>query len=404
MKKESKLVLVLVTIALALFAVTTSCGLKLPVRRMECAVAEQGIIPEGASPFPPVSETDRVRGPVDAPVTFIAYLDLQCRHSAELFQVLTTLQAAHPDDLQVVIRLFPLQALHYKAQLAAQGVEAAALQEQFWPMLELLLEKQNLWETMDPASFGSALVELAAQSGLDAERFAADLESEPIVALVEQAYDGAIALGLDGTPALVINGQYYEGPMDEWTLSATIELLLLEARQFHECPPLQVQAGRAYTATLHTTKGDIVIALLPEQAPLAVNSFIFLARQGWYDGVPFHRVIPEYVIQTGDSSGTGLGGPGYTFADAPMPDATFDRAGMVGMASAGRESHALPRNGSQFFITYGPQPTLDGQYTLFGQVVTGMDVAAMLTPRDPVTDPTGMPEPDRILSVEIAEE
>jgi len=346
-----------------------------------------------------VSDADWAQGPEDVRVTLIAYLDLQCRHSAEVERVLTALQAGYPNDLRVVYRHFPLDGLHDKARLAAQAVEVAGAQGQFWPMLKLLFDQQALWAEADPSLFRLALVEWATGLGIDAEQFSADLESQRIVALVERAYDEAIALGLDGTPTLVINGQYYEGPRDEWTLSAYVELIRLEERHFHECPPLQVRSRRQYTATLHTTQGDIVIQLLPEQAPLAVNNFLFLARQGWYDGVPFHRVIPEYVIQTGDPSGTGMGGPGYTFADEIVPGALFDQAGVVGMASAGRDG-----NGSQFFITYAPQAFLDGRYTIFGQVVASMDVAARLTPRDPATDWTGMPEADRILSVEIFEE
>lgn len=395
----SKTPLALLWIALTLGLLSAVTGCEFPVRRMACTVAERGLIPDAPSPFPPVSAADRAQGPEGARVTFIAYLDPACRRSAELYSVLTALQAQYPAEVSVAVRLFPLQSLHYQSQLAAQALEAADAQGQFWDMLTLLFEQQELWSSMDPARFEPALVELAAQLGLDAGRFAADLGSETTLARMEQAYDDAIALGLSDTPALAINGQYYEGPLDAWTLGATIELLRLEARQFHECPPLQADANKAPTATLHTTRGDIVIALLPEQAPLAVNNFVFLARQGWYDNVPFHRVIPEVFLQTGDPSGTGLGGPGYTFADELASGASFDQAGLVGMAGAAGKKDS---NGSQFFITYGPQPALDGQHTLFGRVVAGMDVAAKLTPRDPVTDPTGLPEPDRILSIEIS--
>jgi cyclophilin family peptidyl-prolyl cis-trans isomerase len=187
--------------------------------------------------------------------------------------------------------------------------------------------------------------------------------------------------------------------MDAWTLGAYVELIRLEERQFEECPPLVTSARKQYTAILHTTQGDITIELLPEQAPLAVNSFVFLARQGWYDGVPFHRVIPGFVTQTGDPSGTGLGGPGYTFADEIVPGATFDRPGVVGMAHPGPD-----QNGSQFFITYAAQPQLDGKHTLFGQVVAGIPVAETLTVRDPASDSMGLPPADKILSIEIVEE
>lgn len=369
-----------------------------PARTMECTLAERGIVPEGASPFPPVSEGDWTWGPEDARVTLVAYLDLECRRSAELAAALRQLRYDYPDDVRLVYRHFPLETLHDKARLAAQAVEAAGAQGQFWPMHDLLFEQQGGWTQVPVDLFPQWLAEQAEGLGLDAERFGADLESQQTLGAVQRAYEEAIGLGLNGTPSMAINGQYYEGPMDAWTLAAYVDLIKLEERQFQECPQIVTRGRRQHTATLHTTRGDITIRLLPEQAPLAVNNFVFLARQGWYDGVAFHRVIPEYVVQTGDPSGTGMGGPGYTFSDEIVPGALFDRAGVVGMAGSGRDG-----NGSQFFITYGPQPSLDGQHTIFGEVVAGMDVAVSLTPRDPVTDPTGLPEPDRILSVEITE-
>lgn len=393
------LLMVIGVAALGLLAVVVWQGISPPVRRMDCTLSERSLLPSDASPFPPASEEDWTRGPKDAPVTFIAYLDLECSHCAELAAALLLLLADYPDDLRLVYRPFPLETLHDKARLAAQAVEAAGAQSQVWPMFDLLFEQQRAWTQIPVEMFPRWLAEQSGELGLDAERFRADLDSQQTSAAVDGAYDEAIALGLDGTPSLAINGQYYEGPMDAWTLAAYIELIKLEDRQFDECPPLVTRRRMQTTATLHTTQGDIVIQLLPDLAPLAVNNFLFLARQGWYDGVPFHRVIPEYVIQTGDPSGTGLGGPGYTFADEIGPETVYDRAGLVGMAHADADA-----NGSQFFITYGPQPSLDGQYTLFGEVIDGMDVAANLTPRDAATDPTGMPVADQILSVAIDEE
>ena len=179
--------------------------------------------------------------------------------------------------------------------------------------------------------------------------------------------------------------------------SSTISLIALGTRQFKSCPPFDVDTSRQYIATLHTAKGDIVIQLLAEQAPLAVNSFVFLARKGWFDGVTFHRVIPGFVAQAGDPSGTGRGGPGYYFNNEVRTDLLFDKPGVVGMANSGPDT-----NGSQFFITYAPEPQLDGSYTVFGQVVSGMDVAEGLTPRDPQAS-TDLPPGDKILGVTIEE-
>ena len=139
-----------------------------------------------------------------------------------------------------------------------------------------------------------------------------------------------------------------------------------------------------------------MIQLFPDKAPLAVNSFVFLARQGWFEGVTFHRVIPGFVAQAGDPSGTGKGNPGYFFNNE-ITELKFDKPGMVSMANSGPDT-----NGSQFFITFAPAPHLDGGYTIFGQVISGLDVAENLTPRDPSQGTTLTPG-DKILSVDIEE-
>ncbi|KPL82902.1 peptidylprolyl isomerase [Thermanaerothrix daxensis] len=159
-----------------------------------------------------------------------------------------------------------------------------------------------------------------------------------------------------------------------------------------------INPTRQYTATLKTEKGDIVIRLYADKAPFTVNNFVFLARNGWYNGVTFHRVIPDFVAQTGDPTGTGLGGPGYQFPNEIDPNLKYDRAGIVGMANAGPNT-----NGSQFFITYQALPDLDGNYPIFGEVISGMDVLKALTPRDPDQSQGVLPPGDKILSVTIEE-
>jgi cyclophilin family peptidyl-prolyl cis-trans isomerase len=168
------------------------------------------------------------------------------------------------------------------------------------------------------------------------------------------------------------------------------------ALQWPAAPAMQIDVSKSYTATLHTVKGDIVIELLPQAAPVTVNNFVFLARRGYYDGVTFHRVLPGFMAQGGDPTGTGTGGPGY-FIPNEDSDLTFDGPGVVAMANSGRD-----RNGSQFFITYAAQPSLDGGYTIFGRVTSGMDVAQSITPRDPSKTPNAPPG-DKINSVTIEE-
>jgi peptidylprolyl isomerase/peptidyl-prolyl cis-trans isomerase B (cyclophilin B) len=126
---------------------------------------------------------------------------------------------------------------------------------------------------------------------------------------------------------------------------------------------------------------EFVIELYPESAPQTVNSFVFLANEGWYDNVPFHRVLPGFVAQTGDPSGTGMGGPGYQLPNEVDPNLSHDAAGMVAMANTGPDT-----NGSQWYITLGPVTHLDGGYTIFGRVLEGLDMVEEITPRDPAAD------------------
>jgi len=132
-------------------------------------------------------------------------------------------------------------------------------------------------------------------------------------------------------------------------------------------PPMKIDTSKQYNAIIETEKGNLVLELFAGDVPLTVNNFVFLAREGFYDGTTFHRVIPGFVAQGGDPTGTGTGGPGYTFADE-FTDQTHV-AGALSMANAGSNT-----NGSQFFITYTPQHHLDGKHSVFGQLVNGMDV------------------------------
>lgn len=155
------------------------------------------------------------------------------------------------------------------------------------------------------------------------------------------------------------------------------------AMQWSSPPEMTIDVNKRYTATIVLAKGgEIVLELYPDQAPLTVNNFVFLARQGFYDGTTFHRVIPDFVAQGGDPTGTGAGTPGY-FIPNEDNELTFAEPGMLAMANSGRD-----RNGCQFFITYTPQERLNGSYTIFGKIIEGMDVLLSLTPRDPDASPT----------------
>jgi len=170
-----------------------------------------------------------------------------------------------------------------------------------------------------------------------------------------------------------------------------------EIKQYDAPPAMTIDFEKSYFATIEMENGGrIVIELYPDKAPITVNSFVFLAREGFYDGVTFHRVLEGFMAQTGDPTGTGAGGPGYQFVNEDS-DLTFDKEGVVAMANAGRDT-----NGSQFFITFGPAEFLNGDYTIFGQVIEGMDVVNGITRRDPNMNPnfTG----DVIKTITITEE
>ncbi|MBE2197153.1 MAG: peptidylprolyl isomerase [Anaerolinea sp.] len=141
------------------------------------------------------------------------------------------------------------------------------------------------------------------------------------------------------------------------------------AQQWSKAPELQIDLKKSYTATIATNKGDIEIEFFTADAPKTVNNFVFLARAGFYDGVKFHRVISNFVIQGGDPTGTGSGGPGYRFEDETRGNPHKHGTGYLSMANAGPNT-----NGSQFFITHSPQPHLDGKHTVFGKVTSGMSV------------------------------
>ena len=168
-------------------------------------------------------------------------------------------------------------------------------------------------------------------------------------------------------------------------------------KQYDAAPEMTIDTDVQYFAAVKMADGgEFLIQLYADKAPITVNSFVFLARDGFFDGVTFHRVIEGFMAQGGDPTGTGMAGPGYEFVNEDS-DLTFDKEGVVAMANAGRDT-----NGSQFFITFGPQAFLNGGYTIFGQVVEGMDVVHGITRRDPTTNPSFVG--DAIESITITEE
>ena len=151
------------------------------------------------------------------------------------------------------------------------------------------------------------------------------------------------------------------------------------AKQWNTPPAMTIDPKKKYKARIETDKGAMVIELYADKAPKTVNNFVFLSREGFYDGIIFHRVIKDFMAQGGDPTGRGTGGPGYKFADEFHASLKHDKPGRLSMANAGPGT-----NGSQFFITHVPTPWLDNKHSIFGQVVEGMDVLMSIPPRDPM--------------------
>jgi peptidyl-prolyl cis-trans isomerase B (cyclophilin B) len=140
-------------------------------------------------------------------------------------------------------------------------------------------------------------------------------------------------------------------------------------KQWDNPPAMQIDPQKTYRVTIETNRGDMELELYPEHAPKTVNNFVFLAQDGFYDGIVFHRVISDFMVQGGDPTSTGRGGPGYQFEDEVAENPLRHEAKVISMANAGPNT-----NGSQFFITHSPQPHLDGMHTVFGKVVEGQDI------------------------------
>ena len=312
---------------------------------------------------------------------------------------------AYPEDLQIIYRHFPLNSIHPNAQKSAEASEAAGAQGKFWDYHDLLFERQGQWSGLDSVAARDYFVGLAQELGLDVQRFATELDDGTYAAYVSAAEQEAMGLGLPGTPSAIVNGQVVAGEslpreFEAWEafVKEEIKLKELSARQYKSAPEMAINQDARYVATVEMASGDTFqIELLPKSAPQTVNSFVFLARNGWFDNITFHRVIRGFVAQTGDPSGTGRGGPGYYIPNEIDSTLSHDEKGVVAMANAGPNT-----NGSQWYITYGDVSQLDGGYTIFGRVIEGMDVVEQITPRDPSRNPNA-PEGDTIARITIEE-
>ena len=232
-------------------------------------------------------------------------------------------------------------------------------------------------------------------------RFTAELDGGAYTDYVTALEQEAVALGLPGTPAALVNGEIVAGqnlPIDYtvWKQFVDGTLAVAQLPQYDAPEDMGIDESKTYHARVTMEGGDqFVIELYPTSAPQTVNSFVFLAEEGFFDGMTFHRVLKDFMAQTGDPSGTGMGGPGYMLPNEIDPNLSHDSAGVVAMANRGPNT-----NGSGWYITLAPATHLDGGYTIFGRVIEGMDVVEGLTLRDPSANPDAPPG-DVVESVQI---
>lgn len=347
--------------------------------------------------FHPVNSDDHSLGKADAFVTILVYSDFQCSSCASIAPLLKSFVKKYPKDVRLVFRNFPLISIHDKAALSTQAAEAASLQGKFWEMHDLLYSRQAEWLNLNPVDFQNWIIKQAESIPVNKSQFEADLTSPALETLAQKAWVNGQNIKLPGAPVILINGEilkWQPNLIDQ--LENLVKLAILPQKQFSSCPPMVIDPVKKYVATLITSKGTIKVTLFLDKAPNTVNNFIFLAQKGWYDNIPFHRVIPGFLAQSGDPTGTGLGGPGY-YIPNETNSFVYDRAGMVGMVNSGPDT-----NGSQFFITLAPAPHLNKDYSIFGQVTGGIEVLSLLTPFDPSNHQPDV-EPDTLFTVTIEE-
>ena len=346
--------------------------------------------------LPPLDlEEDFVRGDPNAPITIFEYADFQCPACVGFAQYTELLLEYFPSTIRVVFRHLPLPSIHDKAFIAGMAGEAAGAQDMFWTMHDFLYESQREWSGFSEEEFIDWIITQAGSMGMDTEQFEDDLLDEEVRSNLEEQTAERLDSGMNYTPFVVVNDRIYRNNKPD--LFGLIGIYAFDG--YEQCPPWVIDPENSYTAVLDTSAGEITIELFAEVAPLAVNSFVFLSQEGWYDGVYFHRVVEDFVAQAGDPSGLGAVNPGYTFANETDSGLSFDKAGVLGMANAGPDT-----NGSQFFITLAPTTDLDGGYTIFGEVVEdSLSVLDEIALRDPNTA-VGFEGATIINSIEIIEE
>ncbi len=343
-----------------------------------------------AEPFAPdaddplhVGDDEPVTGAEDAEITLIWYTDLQCPDCAALYPVLKELLELYSDPLRMVIRYLPQTEVYDKSQLAAEATLAAQSQggdEAFWGMVDLLYTNQAEWSSLSDQDFRDVLAGYADSLDLDSGALLDDLEAGTYTGAITDGVAEAQEAGVMISPTLFINDRIIQQPPASSSVLAPLMWDAMLKRTYRDYPPMVIAPDKDYSAWIITRQGEIVIDLYANLAPETVNNFAYLACSGYYDDTTFHRVVSGFVAQGGDPTASGMGGPGYTIPDEfGKSDLLFDRAALVSMAHTNQPNSA----GSQFFITFRPTPELDGSFTIFGEVVEGMEIVEQFPPRDP---------------------
>jgi len=290
----------------------------------------------------------------------VVFSDYQCPACAILAASLKKIRLAHPTDVRLVYVNTPITSRDNDAQ-ATQAVEAADLQGKFWEMHDAL-SKNRLngpllnRQTSKPGRYSRRLI-----SEWIRPKFLADFKGQTVADRLKQVVQSASSQSISPPVLFVNSSSKYTGLADFASLDTVVRMEALSARQFSNCPAWVIDPLKQYIATLHTSKGDIAIQLFPDKAPLAVNNFVWLARNHWYDGITFYKVLPASLAMSGDPSETGIGNPGYLF-QTEISKLNFDQPGWLPWIDSGPDT-----NGSRFLITLFPAAQMYGQYTIFGR-------------------------------------
>lgn len=360
-----------------------------PIEAIQASLTETVSPPTSpaATPTPAVELIDYplpswTSGPEDALVVLTLYGDYQSTPSRTTQFLLAQLFELHPTELLLEYRHFPLVTVYDKSLIAVLAAEAAGLQGYFWEMHSWLYNQQSVWQSDDPDEFVQRLLDVTAEMGMDSAAFEAAIQDPQLQERVQLTFAHGLQRGLTAVPYIELNQEPFMLSLSLTNLEAVVQLALLEPAQIDTYPPRVLPEEWNGLVHIHLDDGaELTVQLFPESAPLAVNSFLYLAQEGWFDNTGFYSVVPDVQVEGGDPSHTGLGGPGYTFPMEIDGIRTFDEAGMLALVSHGPDA-----NGSAFFITLTSRPELNGTRTIFGRIVSGLEPLQALEARSPLTD------------------